>query len=80
MTNWPVIPPDLQAIRNLARVHKYLQLANMDSHEDWPESLRHGEIAYRLDGPIRYAAADPGNRQAKLDLTLDVSQTAFIHS
>jgi len=31
----------------------------------------------RIDA--RYVAADPGNRQAKLDLTLDVSQTAFLH-
>ena len=59
----------------LPSVHKYLVTAT-STKKNWPEALRHGELARDLD--LHRLALNPANLHAKMDLTFDYSQIAFV--
>jgi tetratricopeptide (TPR) repeat protein len=62
--------------RSVARVEKYIG-GHYQAEGDLREALRHHERALELDR--RRAEAEPENRQAQLDLAIDLGNVAWIH-
>jgi non-specific serine/threonine protein kinase/serine/threonine-protein kinase len=69
-------PTDPDRLRNVALVEKYLG-GYYQGVGDIDEALPHFGRALELDR--RRAAAEPQNRQAQIDLAIDLSNVAWIH-
>ena len=69
-------PSDPNAMRNVGLVHKYMAGILVRTEATWPEARHHGELARDLD--LRRLSLDSANRQAKLDLTFDLGQLAYL--
>ena len=69
-------PANLDSQRNVALVEKYLG-GHYQGNGDLANALRHHGRALELDR--RRAEAEPQNRQAQLDLAIDLGNVAWIH-
>jgi serine/threonine protein kinase len=69
-------PDDLDAMRNVALVEKYLG-GRYERLRDTPSALRHYQRALDLDE--RRLAQRPGDPQARLDVTIDLANVASAH-